>query len=80
MFIRDTIEENVHNFSRQRADAMSDIASDVALQKKGKDAGLTLGELRALLERPHGRARRALDARRRDGDGDDVDREVIELE
>ena len=79
-FIRDTIEENVHNFSRQRADAMSDIASDVALQKKGKDAGLTLGELRALLERPDGRARRALDARRRDGDGDDVDREVIELE
>jgi hypothetical protein len=41
---------------------------------------LTLGELRALLERPDGRARRALDARRRDGDGDDVDREVIELE
>ena len=78
-FIRDTIEENVQKFSRQRADAMSDIASDVALQKKGKDAGLTLGELRALLERPDGRDRMdALDARRRDGD--DVDREVIELE
>ena len=59
---------------------MSDIASDVALQKKGKDAGLTLGELRAPLERSDGRARRALDARCRDGDVDDVDREVIELE
>lgn len=50
--IRDTVEENVYKFSTERANAMNDLASDRSLQKKGKDDGLTLGEIRALLSRP----------------------------
>jgi len=53
--IRDTVEENVYKFSRERANAMSDLASDHSLQKRGADEGLTLGDLRALLARPAGR-------------------------
>lgn len=50
--IRDTVEENVYKFSTERANAMTDLASDHSLQKKAKDDGLTLGEIRALLSRP----------------------------
>ena len=53
--IRDTVEENVYKFSCERANAMSDLASDHSLQKRGADEGLTLGDLRALLARPAGR-------------------------
>ena len=53
--IRDTVEENVYKFSCERANAMSDLASDHSLQKRGADEGLTLGDLRTLLARPAGR-------------------------
>ena len=50
--IRDTVEENVQKFSTERSNAMCDVSSDLSMHKKGKEDGLTLGEIRALLLRP----------------------------
>ena len=41
VLIRDTVRRNVYKFSCERANAMSDLASDHSLQKRGADEGLT---------------------------------------